>query len=274
LSELYGPLETISNQVATLQSSLTSAGRVFEVLDETPEVIERSNARSLTRAAGAIEFRHVSFGYEPTRAVLHDLTVSVPPGASVGVQGRTGAGKTTLVSLLTRFYDPTSGHILLDGVDLRDYRLADLRHQFGLVLQESVLFPATLAENIAYGRPDATESQIVAAARAADAHAFIEHLPEGYQTWVGERGMTLSGGERQRIALARAFLKDAPILILDEPTSAVDRETERAIMTAIERLMKGRTTFLISHRPSALEHCDMLISVADGRLTDVTVGAA
>jgi ATP-binding cassette subfamily B protein len=178
------------------------------------------------------------------------------------------------VSLLTRFYDPTSGRILLDGTDLRDYRLGDLRHQYGLVLQDSVLFPATIAENIAYGRPGATEAQIVEAARAAEAHDFIDRLPQGYQTWVGERGMTLSGGERQRIALARAFLKDAPILILDEPTSAVDRETEAAIMTAIRRLMNGRTTFLISHRSGVFEHCDILISLENGRVTDVTAGAA
>jgi ATP-binding cassette subfamily B protein len=183
--------------------------------------------------------------------------------------GATGAGKTTLVSLLARFYDPTAGEILLDGIDLRDYKVADLRGQFAIVLQEPVLFSTTIAENIAYGRPDATHEDIVSAAKAANIHEFIAHLPEGYRNLVGERGMSLSGGERQRIALARAFLKDAPILILDEPTSSVDLETEATIIDAMERLTLGRTTFVIAHRLSTLKDCDVLFRIERGVLRKV-----
>ena len=188
----------------------------------------------------------------------------------MGIAGRTGAGKSTLVSLLTRFYDPTAGQILLDGLDLRDYKLADLRNQFALVLQEPLLFSTSIAENIAYARPDASDEEIAQAAKAARAHDFIMALPDGYRTKVGERGMMVSGGERQRISLARAFLKNAPILILDEPTSAVDLETEVAILEALERLMHGRTSFIISHRLSALENCDILLVLEDGRVASVS----
>jgi ATP-binding cassette subfamily B protein len=187
----------------------------------------------------------------------------------VGLVGRTGAGKTTLVSLLMRFFDPQSGRIELDGVDLRDYRVADLRAQFAMVLQEPVLFSTSIAENIAYARPEATDDEIVRAAQAAGADAFISELPRGYETPVGERGMSLSGGERQRISLARAFLKDAPLLILDEPTSAVDVKTEAAIMEAMERLMRGRTSFMIAHRLSTLDRCDVLFKIEGGRLVEL-----
>lgn len=266
LTELYAPLEKISSQVANMQGSLASAKRVFEVLDELPEVEERPNARSLKRASGAIEFRSISFAYDGAHPVLRDVSFTVSPGMRVGIAGRTGAGKTTLFSLLVRFYDPKSGQILLDGVDVRDYRLADLRNQFALVLQEPVLFSTTIAENIAYGRPGAMEHEIVAAATAAGAHDFIAQLPDGYRTEVGERGMLLSGGERQRISLARAFLKDAPILILDEPTSSVDLKTEAAIMEAMERLMGGRTSLFISHRPDTLRSCDVVLTLEKGRI--------
>src|SRR5207302_4077013 len=187
----------------------------------------------------------VCFAYDGERAVLRDVTFEVEPGARVAIVGTTGAGKTTLVSLLTRFYDPTAGAILLDDVDLRDYRLADLRDQFAIVLQEPVLFSTSIGENIAYGRPGASDLDIMRAAKAAGAHDFIASLPHGYATPVGERGIQLSGGERQRVALARAFLKDAPLLILDEPTSSVDMKTETAILEAMDRLMQGRTSFLI-----------------------------
>jgi ATP-binding cassette subfamily B protein len=270
LEALYGPLESITNQVAGLQDSLASARRVFEVLDEVTEVEERPNARPLKRAAGSIEFADVSFSYDGEHKVLRNISFVVPPGTRVGIAGRTGAGKTTLASLLIRFYDPTAGQILLDGVDLRDYELADLRNQFALVLQDSVLFSTTIAENIAYGRPGATEREIVEAAKAANAHDFIVGLPKGYETEVGERGMMVSGGERQRIALARAFLKDAPILILDEPTSAVDMKTEAAILEAMERLMRGRTSFLISHRLAALANCDVQLRIEHGLLMEVS----
>jgi len=270
LGQLYDPLKTISRKAAALQSYLASAERVFALLDERPDVAERPHARPLGRAVGAVEFRDVCFAYDADHPVLHVVSFDVPPGARVAIAGTTGAGKTPLVSLLTRFYDPTGGAILLDGVDLRDYRLADLRDQFAIVLQEPVLFSTSIAENIAYARPGAGELEIVQAARAAGAHDFIIRLPRGYATPVGERGMQLSGGERQRVALARAFLKDAPLLILDEPTSSVDVKTEAAILDAMDRPMRGRTAFLITHRASALVGCDVRLQLERGRLVDAT----
>src|SRR5215211_1629906 len=265
LSKLYRPLESVSKRLGELQRSLASAERTFALLDQTPEVIEKPNAMPLSRAKGALSFQNVFFAYDgENNPVLQNVTFEVGPGTRVGIAGATGAGKTTLVSLLTRFYDPTSGQITLDGVDLRDYKIADLRKQFAIVLQEPVLFSTSIAENIAYANPEATHEEIVAAAQAANAHEFISCLPEGYDTQVGERGMSLSGGERQRISLARAFLKDASILILDEPTSSVDTGTEAAIMEAMERLMCGRTTFMIAHRLGTLANCDARLEIEDG----------
>jgi ATP-binding cassette subfamily B protein len=266
LLQLYKPLEEMSQKAADLQDSLASAERATELLDQAPEVPEKPDARGIERAKGAVAFCGVSFAYREDHPILHNVSFEVDPGIRVGVSGATGAGKTTLMSLLTRFYDPTEGTVRLDDVDLRDYKLADLRNQFAIVLQEPVLFSTSIAENIAYARPDAGHEEIVAAAKAAGAHGFIERLPEGYDTQVGERGMRLSGGERQRISLARAFLKDAPILILDEPTSSVDVKTEAEIMQAMRRLMRGRTTFMIAHRHSALEHCDVRLVIENRRL--------
>jgi ATP-binding cassette subfamily B protein len=274
LAQLYEPLKTFSRTIANMQSSLTSAHRAFELLAEAPEVVERPNARPLKRAMAAIEFRNVSFAYDTKNPVLRGVSFCVEAGSWVGIAGKTGAGKTSLVSLLTRFYDPNSGQILLDGEDLREYRLADLRDQFAIVLQEPVLFSTSIAENIAYARPGVHEEDIRRAAVSANAHDFIMNLPDGYDTLVGERGMRLSGGERQRIALARAFLKDAPILILDEPTASVDLETERVILEAMERLMHGRTAFMIAHRLSTLENCDVLLTIEDGRCVVVSTGAS
>ena len=268
LAQLYQPLKTISRKAASLQSYLASAERAFALLDERPDVPERLHARPLVRAAGAVEFQHVFFAYNSDRPVLHDVSFAVPAGARVAIVGTTGAGKTTLVGLLTRFYDPTAGAVLLDGMDLRDYRLADLRDQFAIVLQEPVLFSTSIGENIAYGRPGASDLDIVRAAKAAGAHDFIVSLPRGYATPVGERGIQLSGGERQRVALARAFLKDAPLLILDEPTSSVDVKTEAVILEAMDRLMQGRTAFLITHRLSALATCDARLQLEQGRLVE------
>ncbi|MCI0585425.1 MAG: ABC transporter ATP-binding protein/permease [Planctomycetes bacterium] len=270
LAQLYSPLRTLSGKVARLQNNLASVERAFELLDEPPDVLDRPGARRLPRAEGRIEFRQVGFAYGDDHPVLEDVSLEIPAGTRVGIVGTTGAGKTTLVSLLSRFYDPTGGRILLDGVDLRDYRLADLRDQFAIVLQEPVLFSTSVAENIAYGRPGAPREQIVAAARAAGSAEFIARLRQGYESNVGERGMRLSGGERQRISLARAFLKDAPILILDEPTSSVDVGTEAAILAALEVLMRGRTTFVISHRASALELCDIVVRIEEGKLVPVS----
>jgi len=269
LAQLYAPLKTISKKAATLQMHLAGAERAFALLDESPDVVERQNARPLGRARGAMVFRNVSFAYDNDQAVLQNISLAIEPGTSLGIAGATGAGKTTLVNLLTRFYDPTAGQILLDGVDLRDYKLADLRNQFAIVLQEPVLFSTSLAENIAYARPEARESEIIAAATAANAHDFVVALPQGYETLAGERGLRLSGGERQRISLARAFLKDAPVLILDEPTSAVDLKTEAAIVEAMARLMHGRTTFIITHRASVLKHCNLVLRIEHGRVAGV-----
>jgi ATP-binding cassette, subfamily B, bacterial len=266
LEQLYDPLKTASKKVGSLQSSLASAERVYSLLDQAPDFVDPPDARPLTRAMGAVSFRNVSFAYESGHRALHDVSFAVAPGARLGIAGTTGAGKTTLVSLLTRFYDPTSGQILLDGTDLRRYRLRDLRNQFAIVLQEPVLFSTSIAENLAYARPGADQAALVAAAKAASAHEFISALPDGYSTPVGERGVRLSGGERQRIALARAFLKDAPILILDEPTSSVDERTEAEILGAMERLMKGRTTFMIAHRTSTLAICDARLELEHGRV--------
>ena len=266
VTNLYSPLKTISKTVGTLQSSFAGLERAFELLDQVTEVDEHPRAKSIDRAAGSIEFRNVSFAYEANNRVLHNISFDLPAGTRLGIAGRTGSGKTTIASLVARFYDPAEGEILLDGIDLRDYKLADLRNQFAIVLQEPVLFSTTIAENIAYGRAGATEDEIIDAAKAANAHDFIVNLPDGYQTVVGERGMRLSGGERQRISLARAFLKDAPILILDEPTSSVDVKTEAGIMEAMQKLMKNRTTFMIAHRLSTLEDCDARLELENGRL--------
>lgn len=274
LGQLYEPLKAMGEQVATLQGSLASAERAFALLDHAPDVIEKPDARPLGQARGEVEFRNVCFAYDGRNEVLHDVSFRIPAGSRVGIVGRTGAGKSTLMGLLARFYDPSSGAILLDGVSLSDYQLADLRNQFAIVLQEPLLLRSSIHENIAYARPDASREEIEAAARAANAHDFIMGLPDGYDTLVGERGLRMSGGERQRISLARAFLKDAPILILDEPTSSVDTRTETAIMEAMHRLMQGRTTFMIAHRLSTLETCNHLLVMEGGRLVNFTTDVA
>lgn len=265
LSQLYGRLETVSHTVATLQGALGCAERAFSLLDHTQDIADIPNARSIARAAGKVTFCNVSFAHANDRPTLRKISFEVDSGARIGVVGASGAGKTTLANLLTRFYDPTAGRIFLDDVDLREYKLADLRNQFAVVLQDPVLFSSSIHENIAYARPAASPSEIEAAAKAANAHDFILSLPDGYDTQVGERGMRLSGGERQRVSLARAFLKDAPVLILDEPTSAVDAGTEAAIMEAMECLMRGRTTFIITHRQDLLKGCHLVLLITEGR---------
>ncbi len=270
LSQIYGPLQTLATQSAKLQSQLVSAERAMELLEQQPDVLDPPDGLVLSSATGTFELSGVAFSYEPGRPVFKDVTLQIPAGSRVGIVGRTGAGKSTLVGLLMRFYDVDSGVIMLDGVDIRRYRLESFRRQFAMVLQDPFLFSTSIRENLAFGRPAASDAEIEAAARAAGIHDFIESLPDGYDTLVGERGMRLSGGERQRVSLARAFLKDSPILLLDEPTSSVDQATEAEILTAMELLMAGRTTFMIAHRLTTLRTCDVVLSVDDGKVTRLT----
>jgi ATP-binding cassette subfamily B protein len=270
LAQLYGPMKSLSHNVAQMQSSLAGAQRAFDLLDEYPDVVEKPQAKPVQRARGNLEFQQVTFAYDGKFPILKDISFGIDAGTRLGIAGHTGAGKTTLTNLVTRFYDPSAGRILLDGIDLRDYKLADLRRQFAIVLQEPVLFSSTIAENIAYARPEATDDDIIAAAKAAHAHEFIMALPDGYDTLVGERGMRLSGGERQRISLARAFLKDAPILILDEPTSSVDTKTESLIIDAMSALMAGRTTLMIAHRLSTLDSCNARLEIEHGSVVGLS----
>lgn len=272
IGQIYQPLQTLTGKATELQTWLASLERAFVLLDQEPEIAERAGALEISASRGTFEFRNVSFAYDDSGRGLHNISFHVPAGARVGIVGATGAGKTTLLNLLMRFYDPTCGEVLLDGRNVREYRIGDLRRQFAVVLQEPVLFAASIAENIAYGKPDAGDSEIVAAAEAAAAHEFISRLPEGYETEVGERGSRLSGGERQRISLARAFLRNSPILILDEPTSSVDVHTEAAIIEATERLMAGRTTFMIAHRLGTLKCCDLILVMKEGELVEVRSG--
>ena len=270
VTQLYGPLRNVGQSILEIQMSLTGVERYRAVLDEKPDVPELPNAIPLARARGNIAFRNVSFAYTKDHPVLHDITFELPSGNRLGVVGPTGSGKTTLSTLLLRLFDPTEGVITLDDLDLTDYKLADLRNQYAVVHQETVLFSTSVAENIRFAKPNATMDEVIAAAAAAKAQHFITNLPNGYDTLVGERGMKLSGGERQRISLARAFLKDAPILILDEPTSSLDVHTESAILDTIQELMKGRTTIMIAHRPSTLRDCNMILVLEDGRVNRVT----
>jgi len=273
IAQMYQPLQLLSTKTMDLQAWLVSLDRAFTLLEQTPEIAESPKARPVTRATGGFEFRNVSFAYDQGPRGLQNVSFKVPAGARVGIVGSTGAGKTTLLNLLMRFYDPTEGSVLLDGVDLREYRISDLRRQFSVVLQEPVVFAASVAENIAYGKPNAADSEIVAAATAASSHEFILKMKAGYETRIGEQGAGLSGGEKQRISLARAFLRNSPILILDEPTSSVDLRTEAAIMDATEQLMQNRTTFMIAHRLNTLKSCDMILVLDQGRLVEVRQGA-
>lgn len=266
LAQLYQPLQSIGQMVTRLQGGLASMDRAYALLDELPDVVERDDARPLAHAVGELEFRNVGFSYDGVDSTLEDISFSIPAGSKVGIIGRTGSGKTTLVNLMLRLFDPQTGSICLDGVDVRDYRLKDLRNQYSMVLQDTILLSTSIGENISYGRPSAGEKEIEDAARFADIHRFISQLPEGYATQVGERGMRLSGGQRQRVAIARAFLKDAPILILDEPTSSVDVKTESLIIDAMNRLMADKTTLMIAHRLSTLSNCDYILELESGKL--------
>jgi ATP-binding cassette, subfamily B, bacterial len=268
IASLYKPLEQISNTVSGLQEQFITLRGALNLLDTEPEIAEREDAAAIARAQGAVAFDRVSFSYAGRRGTLRDVSFSVPAGSRVAIVGPTGAGKSTMLSLIPRLYDPQAGTVRVDGHDVRDVALADLRAQISVVHQEPLLFSSSLRENIRYGRLDAADAEIEAAARAAGAHDFIQALPEGYDTLLGERGARLSGGERQRVAVARAFLKDAPILILDEPTSAIDSRTEAVVLAALERLMSGRTTFMVAHRLSTVSSADLILVIDGGAIAE------
>jgi ATP-binding cassette, subfamily B, bacterial len=273
MAQLYDPLRVISGKLPELQGWMVSVERALSLLQDMPELEEQRHGLASTtprKAQGRVTFCDVSFAYPGSSLALERVSFDIEPGTHVGIIGPSGSGKSTLVNLLLRFYDPLAGEILLDGHDLRGYSLRDLRREFSIILQEPVVFSGSVAENIAYGRPDSNREEVVQAARAAMAHDFIMALPEGYDTRIGECGSRLSGGERQRLGIARAFLKDSPILILDEPTSAVDVRTELDIMRATASLARGRTTFVIAHRLSTVRDCNLILALQQGRLVAVT----
>ncbi|MCC6443273.1 MAG: ABC transporter ATP-binding protein [Armatimonadetes bacterium] len=269
LWRFYGPLQNLSRMSQRIQRAATAAQRVFEVLDSRPDVPDNPEARAMPAIRGEVEFRDVTFGYEPNKPVLKDVSFKIAPGEMIGLVGPSGAGKSTTINVLCRFYDVEQGAVLIDGIDIRDVTLQSLRSQIGVVLQEPYLFHGTIADNIAYGKADATRDEIIRAAKAANAHDFITRMPDAYDTMVGERGTKLSGGERQRISIARAILKDPAILILDEATSSVDTEAEAQIRQALDRLVEGRTTFAIAHRFSTLRNADRLVVLDDGKIAEI-----
>ncbi len=266
---LYGPLEWFGMVNSWMTRAMAGAERIFEIIDTPSEAYQDPNAVPMPRIDGRVKFNDVTFGYDKSKPVLHEINLDVKPGEMIGLVGKSGVGKTTTVNLICRFYDVDRGSIEVDGVNLRDIRLEDLRSQIGIVLQEPFLFSGSIAENIGYGKPGATFDEIVKAARAAHAHDFIVTKPDGYDTLIGERGESLSGGERQRVSIARAILHDPRILILDEATSSVDVQTEKRIQDAVVRLVKGRTTFAIAHRLSTLRNADRLVVMDAGRIVEM-----
>ncbi len=266
VGQVAGPVRTLGRMVPFLTEAVASGERIFEILDTESEVNESPDAVALPAVKGHVQFNNVSFAYFGRRTVLDGVTLDVSPGEIIALLGTTGSGKSTIINLIPRFYDVTSGSIMVDGYDIRDLTLSSLRDQIGIVLQETTLFAASVRENIAYGRPEASEDEVIDAARAAQAHDFIMEMPHGYETHVGERGSTLSGGQKQRIAIARALLKDPRILILDDAMSSVDSETERLIQKALERLMEGRTSFVIAQRLSTVRMADQILVLDKGRI--------
>lgn len=269
IEQLYNPLRRLINSSTTLTQAFASMDRVFEFIDVPYEVVDKPNAKKADQVKGEVEFKHISFRYhEKEPLIIENLSLRVNKGETVALVGMSGGGKSTLVSLLPRFYDVTEGQILLDNRDIRDYEAQSLREQIGMVLQDTFLFSNTVRENILIGKPDATEEEVVQAAKAANAHEFILKLPNGYETKVGERGVKLSGGQKQRVSIARVFLKNPPILILDEATSALDLESEHLIQEALEKLAKERTTFIVAHRLSTITHADKIVLIEDGKIVE------
>ena len=266
LGKMYKPMRELSKMTDTISKTAVGYERIREVIETEREVRNLPGAKPAPNFKGLIEFKDVDFGYEPDRLILKGLNLKIEPGTVAALVGPTGAGKTTIASLVARFYDPSAGEVRIDGKDIRRYKLHSLRRQISFVLQENLLFRAPLWQNIAYGRPEAKRDEIIRAAELANAHEFIEKLPEGYDTVVGERGVTLSGGQRQRIAIARAIIRDAPILILDEPTSDLDAASEELVFDALGKLMEGRTSIVIAHRLATVQRADVIFVVEDGHI--------
>ena len=268
LGQLLGPIRMLGWQVSMVQRTIASGERIFEILDTQADVRDKPGAKPIGEIEGRVTFENVSFAYDGVNMVLNNINLDVSPGETVAILGGTGSGKTTLINLIPRFYDVTEGKILIDGVDIRDVTIESLRRQIGIVTQETFLFSASLRDNIAYGKPEATDEEIVEAAKAAHIHDFIMSLPNGYDTLIGERGVGLSGGQKQRVAIARALLMDAKILLLDESTSSVDVETEMQIQQAFSRLLKDRTAFIIAQRLSTVRDADRVIVLDNGRIVE------
>ena len=268
LASLYAPINSLTQTWSLIQGAKVGAERVFEILETQPDLPEGTRSLSRGEVHGAVTFEDVRFGYDASREVLSGVNFHARAGDLIAIVGATGAGKTTLVSLIPRFYDPTAGRVLVDGIDVREFRLRGLRQQVAMVLQQPLVFPTTVRENIAYGRPDATAAQIAAAALLAQLDDFLARLPEGLETPIGEAGATLSGGEQLRITIARAILRDAPLLILDEPTAALDADTEARVLVGLERLMEGRTSFVIAHRLSTVRRADVILVLDQGRILE------
>lgn len=268
LASLYAPINSISQTIGMIHGARAGAERALEILATAPDLRDGTRSLAGVPVRGEVRFEGVRFEYAADRPVLHDIDLVAPAGQVMAIVGPTGVGKSTLVSLVGRFYDPVAGRVLLDGIDLREFRLRDLRSRIAMVLQPAVVFPTTIRENIAYGRPQATEAEIVRAAELAQLAGLLARMPQGLSTPVGEQGATLSGGEQQRVTIARAIIRDAPILILDEPTSALDTETEALIIAALRELMRGRTTFVIAHRLSTIRHADRVVVLRDGTVAE------
>jgi ATP-binding cassette, subfamily B, putative efflux pump len=270
MDRLYNPLRRLVNSSTTLTQSIASMDRMFEFLDESYDIEDSPGAKSLNNVKGALDFENVSFTYNEEDAdVLHNVSLSVVPGETIALVGMSGGGKSSLISLIPRFYDVTEGSIKLDGTDIRDFQVRSLRDKIGMVLQDNILFSESVRANILMGNPEASDEEMIAAAKAANAHDFIMNLPQGYDTKIGERGVKLSGGQKQRVAISRVFLKNPPILILDEATSALDLESEHLIQEALEKLAKDRTTFIVAHRLSTITHADRIIVIDHGKIAEI-----
>jgi subfamily B ATP-binding cassette protein MsbA len=268
LGKMYKPMQDLSKMTDAYSKAAIGYERIREILDRDGEVKDQPGARRVSRLKGAIEFDHVTFGYDPKCPTLEDVSFRIEPGQVAAFVGPTGAGKTTIISLISRFYDPVSGAVKIDGLDVRRYQQRSLREHISVVLQETILFHGTVWQNIAYGKPDASRAEILKAAELANATEFIEKMPNGYDTLVGERGVSLSGGQRQRIAIARAVIRNTPVLILDEPSSGLDAESEKLVFEALDRLMKGKTSIVIAHRLSTIRSADVIFVVRDGKLIE------